>query len=167
MKSFHPKSEKFQFRVIEYHCGSIQSNFKKSPLGSYLMSCKAASYILLKWEKDFRAIGKTLNCFLCLHSLRHDSHIALELLLPSLLTYWKYCWILLNQIRHIQRHTVQEIYCFFCVFYVYLVKWVMLCEYSLNLKNCQFLFSHIFFFYNIDCTSLSPVQWLKIIDYLQ
>ena len=120
MKSFHPKSEKFQFRVIEYHCGSIQSNFKKSPLGSYLMSCKAASYILLKWEKDFRAIGKTLNCFLCLHSLRHDSHIALELLLPSLLTYWKYCWILLNQIRHIQRHTVQEIYCFFLCFFMYI-----------------------------------------------
>ena len=115
-KLFHWKSEKFQFHVIEYHCGSIQSNFKKSPLGSYLMSCKAASYILLKWEKDFRAIGKTLNCFLCLHSLRHDSHIALKLLLPSLLTYWKYCWILLNQIRHIQRHTVQEIYCFFLCF---------------------------------------------------
>ena len=146
-KLFHWKSEKFQFHVIEYHCGSIQSNFKKSPLGSYLMSCKAASYILLKWEKDFRAIGKTLNCFLCLHSLRHDSHVVFKLLFASLLTYiWKYCWILLDKIDIYTDIQCKKLIIFW-VFYVYLVKWVMLCEYFLNLKSCQFLFLHIFYFH--------------------
>ena len=134
-KLFQWKSEKFQFHVIEYHCGSIQSNFKKSPLGSYLMSCKAASYILLKWEKDFRAIGTTLNYTVFDMTLMLCLSCSLHLCLLIFESIVGFCC-------KIDIYT--DIQCkkliFFWVFYVYLVKWVMLCEYSLNLKTVNSCF---------------------------
>ena len=162
-KLFQWKSEKFQFHVIEYHCGSIQSNFKKSPLGSYLMSCKAASYILLKWEKDFPAIGTTLNCFLCLHSLRHDSHVVFKLLFASLLTYWKYCWILLDKLD-IYRHTVQETYHFLGLLCIFGEMGHVVRVFS-QFENCQFLFSiHFLFLQNrlyifVSGTMINKINW--------